>query len=324
MSLPKQVQVLADEAERIQQEIQAQNSPPPADPAEPPQDPPAGTTEDPPALEPAPLSDPTAPPPVPTDDTWERRFKSLKGKYDAEVPRLSSEVQVLRDQVAALSKPQPKQPEPARTATPLVTDKDVEAFGGDLIDLMKRQATEVAESRMAEAVARLEAENRTLAEKLDGVNARQGTNDRQRYFESLAHLVPDYEAVNLDEDFMAWLRETDELSGLPRQAYLNKAFESFDVQHTAKLFNAFKAGTQPTPAAPTHRSPPRELARQVAPGTSKASPATPHANEPRIMTTREIEGFYADVRRGVYRGNEVEQARIEAEIDAAVAAGRIR
>ena len=322
MSLPKQVQAQAEEADRLEQELLAAVNPTPEDttPTEP------ALTEPEVNLEGEPLEEPqvTEPEPEPVkaveDETWERKYKTLQGMYNADVPRLRSEVSELKSQletaIAKLESASTKEPEPTKSQR-LVTDQDVEDFGSDLVDLIKRQATEVAQDR----IGRLEEENAQLREQLTGVSERQGDIARQTYFADLARLVPDYEEINVDQQFLDWLSEVDPLSGYQRQEYLTNAFNGYDVARTATLFNTFKDLTGSTQAKP--KQPPKELARQVAPGTSKASAQTVTNPNEKMWSMSEIDRFYKDVARGVFKGNDAEQARIEAEIDLAVQEGRL-
>lgn len=315
MSLPKQVQDLADEAERLQQELQApQPLTEPTDEELNRQQPVTVAEETPPVeVKPEPVTHAE-------DETWQRRYQTLQGKFNAEVPRLNSEVKELKHQLAEAiaridqaTKPAPTQHEK------LVTDKDVEAFGSDLVDLVKRQATEVARAEMGQEIDILKAKNAELVGKLTGVTERQGKSDLNTYFAELARLVPDYEVINVDPGFMEWLADTDPLSGHTRQDYLNEAFGSFNSQRTATLFNTYKQLT----AAPAVPEVPRELTRQVAPGTSKVSAKPPTNAETKIWRSAEVDQFFRSVTRGDYKGNESEQARIEAEIDLAVMQGRL-
>ena len=318
MSLPKQVQAQVEEAERLEALLQQQTEAP----ADPPK------TEE--VLEqPAPPVDPASPSPPPpsettSEETWQRRYKTLQGKFNAEVPRLSSQVQDLTRQLAdAQSKIDAlaKKSEPKAPAKSLVTDKDIEAFGGDLVDLVKRQAQETAEQLAEERLSRLAEENDILRKQLTGVAERQVSNDREVYFAKLGTKVPDYEELNVDEGFIAWLEEADPLSGQARQEYLNSAFKGFDVERTAQLFNAYKATV--APSAPPAKTINRDLQRQVTPSTSKVTGPTEPQQDTRIWKQSEIAEFYADITKGKYKGEAAEQARIEAQIDQAVAEGRV-
>jgi len=331
MSLPKQVQALADEAERLQNQVagiapETTEQPPTEEAnAEPEGEQPVAEQ----AL--APAMEPEAPKPEATtsdDETWERRYKTIQGKYNAEVPRLNADLRDLRNQLATalteIERIKEQKARPTEPAQPLVTDKDVEAFGSDLIDVIDRKAREVAAQMVGTEMAELKAENQRLNDQLSGVTERQVSNDRRTYFAELARLVPDYEVLNVDEGFLGWLSEVDPLSGLARQDYLTNAWNSFDFQRTAALFNAYKQMTAPPPTPEPAPAVKQQLQRQVAPGTSKVSTTAPSNTTDLIWTTSEIDQFYKAVSRGDYRGNEAEQVRIEAEIDRAVAEGRIR
>lgn len=308
-NLPKQVQLQADEVAELDKMFEQ-----PEDQQEPEQ-----------AVQ-EPVERLSQPQKKSDDETWQQRYQTLQGMFQAEVPRLNSQVkelqQQLKDALAAVESIKT----PPRAETPverLVTEKDVEAYGGELIDLVKRQASEVVQAERAQLqkdLLTLQAENAELRQQLGGVAEKQGMNDRRAYFGELAKEVPDYETLNTDPDFLAWLAEVDPLSGITRQSYLNVAFEQFDVKRTANLFNTWKreAGKPEQP----RKTAARELERQVAPGTSRAAnPQSASAGE-KFWSMQEIERFYVEASKGKYGRDEV--ARIEAEIDAAVAAGRVR
>lgn len=325
MTLPKQVQAQADEAERIEKAIEEASKPaetvietPPAEAAKPEEQ-----KKEPEAQPATPTPEPQAETPKPevNEATWERRFKTLQGKYNAEVPRLNADLKELRAQVASLT--EKLTAKPAEPEKPLVTDKDVETFGGDLIDVIDRKAREVASKMVNAETARLEAENRELREQIEGVTERQVSTSKQAFFAELSRQVPDWEVMNADDGFLNWLAEPDPLSGQVRQEYLESAVHTNDVTRTAALFSAYKQLTAPPPqtVVPDTR---KELERQVAPGTSKVSAThSPPAAE-KVWTTSEINTFFTDVAKGKYRDNPQEVQRIEQEIDLAVAAGRIR
>lgn len=321
--LPKAVQDLAEEADRISAQLQGD---PPSEPDPQEQQAPAAESTQAPV---EPVVPPAAEQPKADDESWQKRYLTLQGMFNAEVPRLNTQVKELQSQLqqAIASLEAAKTAQTAQADTPaqkLVTEKDVEAFGGELIDLMRRQAAEVFASEKASMqaeIASLRSENVNLTKQLGGVAEKQGVNDRRAYFSELKKLVPDYEAVNVDAGFMSWLAEADPLSGVPRQAYLNNAWETFDVERTAKLFTAWKEMTGRV--AQPQRQAQQELQRQVQPGASRTS-VTPAANPAdKVWSAREIEAYYTAVAKGQYSGRKEEAAKIEAEIDAAVASGRV-
>lgn len=329
MSLPKQIQDQLEVVEEFDRQLEAQQNAEaetvdegvgvaeeqPAQPVE------AQAPAEPVSAEPAPKPEPPT-----SEETWEHRYKTLDGKYKAEVPRLFGELRELKAELEAAQAtiaelkraPAEAQPKPKK----LVTDEDVETFGPDLVDLIDRKAREVADELVDGRTAELRAENEKLREQLTGVSERQQSNDRQVFYAELERLVPDYEALNVDPGFLNWLAEVDQLSGVARQEYLNRAYVSFDATRTAALFNAYKQLTAP-PVAPTPQSD-STLERQVAPSGSKASTPPPAAASTKIWRSGEIEAFYKQVSLGKFKDNEADRVRIEAEIDQAVAEGRVR
>lgn len=339
--IPKQVQRQAEEVDRLEQELAArrkvQTEPAVDDPAKP--KPEAQTEGD--------QGDgaPPAPPVEKKDDeeTWKQRFLTLRGKYDAEMGPLFQQnrelQQKLQDLTARIDTLSQKPKEPERSpATPLVTPQDVESFGGDLVDLIKRQAQETFRERENELVSKikeLEAKNAQLSESVTSVEQRQGQTQQQAFIRRLGELVPDWEKLNTDVRFLGWLRGSDPLSGMERQVLLDAAASGYQVERAAALFNAFKkeagiVAPTPTPTptpqpTPQRTQPNPEVSAQIAPGKSRAASPAPAADpKTRIWSMREIEQFYRDATQGVYRGRSEEQARIEAEIDLAVAEGRVR
>jgi len=321
VDLPRQLQRQQEEIEKFDKDM--------ADAALAASNPPA----DPPASQdgqetPAPVEAPVTPPP-PSDDQWKQRFLTLKGKYDAEVPRLHNELKELRTQVSELASRKVETPtEPVKPKTKRVTEKDTETFGADLMDVIKRQAEEIAAEAvagMADKLSKLESENEQLKQNLTGVTTSQAQTSQEVYFGKLGAAVPEWEAINVDPKFLEWLGEVDEISGTTRQEHLNNAFSALNVERTAKLFNAYKKTIAPAQPAQQPAQRKTEVQRQVAPGKSKTppGPATSDANS-KIWTAAEIDRFYKEYSAGQYRTNPQEAARIEAEIDAAVATGRVK
>lgn len=326
-NLPKQLQRQAAEVTRIETEMAAAANEPatPTDiVAPPPETPPA-----------APATPPT-PPPVPDAGTdWEQRYRSLEGKYRAEVPRLHGELRELKASFSALETKLTATPAPAPAPeTPkakprLVTAKDAETFGPDLLDVIKRQAQDIAdelvaarESKVQTDIKKLADENEALKQRLGDVTKTQEATSQDVYLTRLAKLVPDWETVNSDPEFLLWLDDVDPFTGLKRQAYLDSAFTALDHQRTAVLFDAWKRTKAPASTPAPVPPEPSEIQRQVTPGKSKSTPTPAADPSQRLWSTGEIEKFYDDVRHGRIKGDEVK--RTEKEIDLAVSTGRIR
>lgn len=271
-----------------------------------------------------PVSQENEPKPAPVpEETWERKYLTLKGMYDAEVPRLHSQMREMNQQVqsliaeAATAKAQQPRPEPV-TAKTLITEQDKEAFGSDLLDLIDR-ATEQKLAGNRDLEVQLRAEINELKGKLGNVTERQVVSDKDRYEVALSSQVPDWEAMNIDQGFLTWLAEVDPVYGMPRQYALTNAYESLDANRTATIFKQYKATLAPAQRPQANR----ELQRQVAPTRSHTSPApTTSSADKRLYTTSDIDSFYTEWRRGLI--DEAEAVQIERDIHAAINEGRIR
>jgi len=269
-----------------------------------------------------PISQEPEPKSVIPEETWERKYLTLKGMYDAEVPRLHAQMRELNGQVQSLiaenatARAQQPAAQPSSSKT-LITEQDKEAFGSDLLDLIDRASEQkVAEFRNHNS--QLMGEIKELKGKLGDVSERQGVSDKDRFIAKLAAQVPNWETLNVDQGFLAWLAEVDPIYGLPRQVALSNAYESSDADRTAIIFKQYQGML-----APTQQRPSQQLQSQVAPTRSRASsaPATSAGDKP-IYSQDQIANFYNEWIKGHIDPTEAE--RIEKDINAAYSEGRIR
>ncbi len=317
MALPRQVEAQLRELEALEKQLTDAQNPAPADPApnpaEPPQDPQPAPAE-PKPVEPT----PTPTEPVVAEEKWEQKYKTLKGMYDAEVPRLHADLRDLKAQVDALRKASETKPvEPAKPAAAekLVTDADVEAFGSDLIEVQRKVAREVAAEFRGELDA-MRAENEKLREQLTST----GTQVSEASFEQrLYRMVPDFEAVNADPKWIAWLNEVDPLLRAPRSSVAQQAFNRGDaegVAHYVAMFKKSVAPVEPTADKTT------ELELQIQPNRSATS-TPPTSQKGKVYTNADIEKMFRKATDLGVKGRVDEAKKLEAEIDAAFMEGRV-
>jgi hypothetical protein len=275
---------------------------------------------------------------VPTED-FEQKYRSLKGKFDAELPllrnqattferinaSLSSQVATLTQQLADLQRAAPAPvTEPVRAAT----DKDVETFGPELIDLITRIAganAATVKNELANHLRNVEGQVTRTASEVGTVKVSQQQTDRALYEQRLTEAVPNWRDVNATQEWLTWLGEFDPLLGSTRQAAVSAAYTTYDVPRTAAFLNQY-AALQRSVESNRPLTPQEELARQVSPRATNAATVTPQpsATTARIWTQAEISAFYTAAIQGKFKANPAEKARIEAEIDTAVSQGRVR
>lgn len=303
MNLPRAVveaERLADEA--LQQRYAPQQQPDPAQTGEL-QTPPTENVSAPPAT--ATESVPATTTPTEGDDKWEARYKTLNGKYSAEVPRLhaalkerESTLKSLTDEVEALKRSVSKES--------LVKPEEVQEYGEPLVDLMRRAAREEMSAK--------DAELESLKRKVDSFEVKTVANNEASFYENLASNVPDWMAINDDPAFHAWLAEYDDLTGYQRQQILSEAEGKRDAVRVAKFFNTYKQVQNKTAASASN-----SLESQVAPVSSKAD--VPQQGK-KLWTRAEVADFYARSRRGAF--TEAQADAIETDIQLALGEGRIR
>lgn len=321
MALPKQVEAQLRELEQIERQLAESQNPAPADPEPqptetPPADPP---TPEPTEPEPKPVdSKPTPTEPAVAEETWQSRYIALKGKYDAEVPRLHADLREFKAQLETLRKAVETKPvdtkKPA-VAEKLVTDADVQAFGEDLIEVQRKVAREVAAEFRSELDA-MKAENEKLREQLNTT----GSQVSEASFEQrLYRMVPDFQEVNADPRWINWLNEVDPLLRAPRKTVAQEAFNHGDAEAVAHYVGMFKASITPAESVNDKAA---ELEKQIQPKRSATTaPVSPQA---RIYTDAQIQKMFQKSVELGSRGQRDEAAKLEAEIDAAYREGRVK
>lgn len=317
MALPRQVEAQLRELEALEKQLNDAQNPAPADPApnpaEPPKDPQPAPAE-PKPVEPT----PTPTEPVVAEEKWEQKYKTLKGMYDAEVPRLHADLRDLKAQVDNLRKASETKPvEQAKPAAAekLVTDADVEAFGSDLIEVQRKVAREVAAEFRGELDA-MRAENDKLREQLTST----GTQVSEASFEQrLYRMVPDFEAVNADPKWIAWLNEVDPLLRAPRSSVAQQAFNRGDAEGVAHYVAMFKKSVAPVEPAADKTT---ELELQIQPNRGATS-TPPTSQKGKVYTNADIEKMFRKATDLGVKGRTDEAKKLEAEIDAAYMEGRV-
>lgn len=318
MALPRAVQEQADLADQMVAQIQGvppakTDDTPPADPQ--PQDPPADIPQQ--------EVKPDVLPELPevSEETWKQRFVTMQGKYHAEVPRYAEQIRELTNTVNVLLtennalREQITQRVDEKPASP-VTDSEREAFGSDLVDLQERIAKSVAEPLMRE-IETLKAKNKELEGRVGTVDKQASVTAQEAFFTRLGSVVPDWEVLDTDPRFLAWLDEIDVVYGVPRRTALQAAHGALDVARVAAIFNAFK---QSLPAPKP--SPKQDLSSQVAPTRSRTAQVATDGHSEKVWTDADITRFYSDVRTGAL--TEEDASRIEQEMQLALNEGRYR
>jgi len=256
------------------------------------------------------------------DNSFEQRYKSLQGMYNAEVPKLHAERRELTARVThletLLASLNTQAAKPVDTPAQLVTDNDRAEYG-DSIDVMRRVSQEVgasAQQRIDQLEAMVRQMQTTVIPRIEQVASRQAVNADQQFWADLTANVPEWQSINSAPAFQSWLLEIDPMSGISRQTYLEDAQRNLDAQRVAMFFKTWSGNAGTAVAQPQVPAATSELQRQVAPGRGKSG-APVQGSDRKTYTRTDIAVFFDDVRKGAYKGREEERARIERDIFAA-------
>lgn len=325
MALPKQVQAQLAEVEELEKTLQARKEKP-EDTEQVDQDDPADTQVDDPDPKAEKAAKPEKAKPADTSKTdyaedFEQRYRTLQGKYDAEVPRLHQQVKDLTDEVKRLkeaTKPKTEEVQRPKEKVSLVTDADRAEFGEELIDVQRRIAREVA----SEYEDKLEAQAKVIEDLKAQVSNTGNRVGQMSFAQRLAQLVPDFNDVDRDERWIKWLNEHDPMLRGPRRVQAKAAFEAGDAEAVADYVKLWKS-TLEQPKEQSQRQ--TELEKQVAPNRSANSARTQGTGkEAKVYSEREVQAAWNKVRVLNTRGQVDEAAKLEAEITAAYLEGRVR
>ena|SRR5215471_222682 len=267
--------------------------------------------------------------------SWEARYWSMKGRYDAGQRRVTDQEnrlghleQLLADVATRQPEPQaPPQPDPSRPLSEqrFITEKEREEYGPELTDMIERVAKSIAGQQLADA----QNEIKTLKQQVGGVAQTVQVNTQQSMLGRLDQQLPNWRVQNQDPEFLEWLELPDVYSGARRMDLLRQAFDRSDVARVLAFFNGFNAERQAAaPASTTPAAPPAPAVRLedlAAPGRARTTAASqPPAGDKPIITAAQISQFYDDCRRGRFNGRDADRIALEQQIFEAQREGRIR
>lgn len=246
---------------------------------------------------------------------WESRFNVLRGKYDAEIPRLNDQISELNKKLSAVSGPSNDVSDGAsklaRQIEDQLTEDELEMVGPDLLQVMKKlvnSSNSHDSSRESEELKQVKADiERSKQESADHKHA--------QFMSRLEHEVPDWREIQADEGALAWLAEADPISGIIRDASLKNAASNFDSHRAINIFRQMKQEATSRPKDNQQRQIP---ASKVQP-TASRNTGQPQGGE--AITKASITQFYRDMASGRYT-DEQGKAK-EAEIFKAVNEGRV-
>jgi len=264
---------------------------------------------------------------------FKQMYNVLQGKYDAEVPRLHSDIKALTAQVAelrdSLTTPAVKEPS-ATTATTYIQPEELEEYGEDLLNVIGRKAKEIVETEYRPLINKLNTEIDSLKGVVGNTGQRVDLQEQNQVFAQLDRDVENWRVTNEAPAFKEWLGGVDLFSGRTRQAMMLEAFHNRDIALVKNFFNSFHkenaaVSTTGTAGQPIPGKPTLDLENYVAPtATAGGAQQEGAPKQKRVWAQAEIAKFYSDVQKGHYKNRDKDRMKIDREIGTAVSENRVR
>jgi len=338
MALPKQVQAQLKEVEELEKQLTAQSETeekPKKEVKKKKTSKKAKKTEEVAAdtevevIEELPEDEPVLEEAAPTDDSneevsdvFEQKYSTLKGKYDAEVPRLHQQVRELTEQMNAIRKEaedaKKVEAEKPKEKVNYVTDADREEYGDDLIDFQRRVAKEVSQ----EYEERFEQQAKVIEDLQSKISNTDSQVGEVGFAQKLNVLIPGFDKLDNDKRWHAWLNEIDPMTRGPRRDQAQAAFNSGDAEAVAHYVGLFRESVEPIANGRSDRQ--TELEKQVAPNRSANSSSKSVGREAKIYSQGELERNWNKIRTLNTSGKYDDAAKLEAELTLAYMEGRVK
>lgn len=257
------------------------------------------------------------PAPEPEHDAayWEQRFRTLEGVNEQMRRQAEGQMRAMAQRVEDLQRAQVRESVDEELG---ITEDEVEEFGSDMIDVMRKASRETVQpilDNIRQENAALRAQLQQITQNVGNMSQHQHHNTMESF---LDQRVPDWRQINENQNFWGWLDTMDPLMGSSRREALTHAWQMGDGNRVVAFFQSYLADSAPAQQADT------QLREAAAPGRSRAAGGDGASQEKPVWTPKSVQQFYSDVRRGAYAGREAEQRRIEADIVAAPNEGRYR
>jgi hypothetical protein len=218
---------------------------------------------------------------------YKKRYDDLKRHYDEKVGEFKTEIENLRRTMTQHAEEMPRGVSPPKTAEEL---EEFKQRYPDVFEVVQTVSSLQTESQVAQ-----------LREELGSIKEREQELEKQKAFEELLRLQPDFNEIKTDEKFLAWLEEQP--TSISDGIYKNNK----DARWAARVIDLYKADT----------------------GLTKKKTKSSSAAEAVTKTpVREVRTEATDGKR-IWKASEIgrmkpwEFEKNEAELDTARAEGRI-
>lgn len=215
---------------------------------------------------------------------WKNRFKTIDGKYKAEVPRMAEQIRSLKTQVQELEADRRKYKAKADAMSEFFDEDDTEEVDAKATELEKAQAEK-------DEIEKIKRENAEVK--------------RANFFKDLDAAIPSWRAIDESEAFTKWLSTIEPYSRQPFGEMLNQSLADNNPELAILVFNTYMQSGQG--ANPNRREDADEgrvnanrIEDELMPGNGRPSAADlgdgqdDLASRTRIWRRHEIDKFFVD------------------------------
>lgn len=202
---------------------------------------------------------------------WEQKYRTLEGKYRAEVPRLSEEIRSLKESLTkrdeTIAELRNKLNEIKKTET-IVGDDDLNKLEADYPGVGK--AVKKLIDGYETKIASLEQQVTTkVSTELDGIKADNAVTREQQFDQYMQSAgVEDWRTINTMPEFHEWLADVIPYTRQTKLEALRDAGRNFDAETAARIFLDFKATLKKEAPVVTAKAETQEnLEQYIAPST---------------------------------------------------------
>jgi len=229
------------------------------------------------------------------------QHNSLKGKYDAEVPRLHNERKNLQQELERMKQVPVHTEKPEERLKKYYSENEIAEIGEEYANVIANVAERIADEKVKRVASQLEETN---------VNT---------FFNQLRQEIPGFDEINQNHEFVSWITQPNGFSDETIDDVLQKAAQRKDSKTIAKIFAKYQEtkGTKPAQQQQTAK---RSLESQIAPAKSTASSQVPSSKH--IYSMNEFKTMMDNMTKGKYTREDAK--KIELELDNAITEGRIR
>lgn len=269
--------------------------------------------------------------PEPVED-WKKRFTNFKATADNTIYQLRKDNASLKSEIATLSeknnsvtqelvsiKKQIQSKQKEESYNELFTQEDRDILGSEAIDIFKKAVKKVAPPEENEELKALKEElNIIKQDKIKRLKREKESVEEESFAKlraKLSDLVSDWEQIDVDPKFIAFLDELDEIDLVPRKELFSNAVNNRSVRGVASFYESYK----------NQRSPSKEeiLSKKITPVGTKGESIDMDNNNNETFNINDYDKFMDDFARGKYKGKEKEAKIIEARYDRAFMEGRM-